>query len=82
MAIIFEMEVSTAEAKNRLTELIRLVEHGERVTITRHGRPVAQLGPPPANKQRKVILGGMRDRIKLLPGWDEPISEQELRGER
>jgi prevent-host-death family protein len=81
MAIILDMEVSTAEAKNRLTELIRLVEDGERVTITRHGKAVAQLGPPPAAKKRKVIFDGMRDRIKLLPGWDDPITEEELLGE-
>jgi prevent-host-death family protein len=66
------MEVSTAEAKNRLPELIRVVEGGEQVVITRHGRPVAQLGPPPAER-RKATLGGMRDRIRLLPGWDSPI---------
>ena len=75
------MQVSTAEAKNRLTELIRAVGAGEQIVITRHGRPVAQLGPPSA-KKRKVILGGMRDRIRLLPGWDEPITEEELLGEK
>ena len=66
------MDVSTAEAKNRLPELIRVVEGGEQVVITRHGRPVAQLGPPPAAR-RKPRLGGMKDRIRLLPGWDAPI---------
>jgi prevent-host-death family protein len=66
------MEVSTAEAKNRLPALIRLVETGEQVVITRHGRPVAQLAPPPAER-RKARLGGMKDRIRLLPGWDDPI---------
>lgn len=65
------MDVSIAEAKNRLTELIRAVESGEKVVITRHGKPVAQLGPPP--KRRRIQWGAMRDRIKLLPGWDDPI---------
>jgi len=74
------MNVGTAEAKNRLPELIRAAEGGEVVVITRHGRPVAQLGPPPAER-RKVQLGGMRDRIKLYPGWDEPVTEEELLGE-
>jgi prevent-host-death family protein len=74
------MEVSTAEAKNRLPELIRMVEGGEQIVITRHGRPVAQLGP--AKSQRKEVrFDGMRDRIKLLPGWDDPITEEELLGE-
>jgi prevent-host-death family protein len=75
------MTVSIAEAKNRLTELIRAVESGENIIITRHGRPVAQLTAPPAEKKREVQFGGMRDRIKLLPGWDDPITEEELLGE-
>jgi len=75
------MEVSTAEAKNRLTELIRAVEDGEKITITRHGRPVAQLGPP-SPEPRKVVLGSMRGRIKFRPGWDDPVTEEDLLGER
>jgi prevent-host-death family protein len=74
------MVVSTVEAKNRLPELIRIVEDGEQVVITRHGRPVAQLAPPPA-APRKARLGGMKGRIRLLPGWDDPITEEELIGE-
>jgi prevent-host-death family protein len=74
------MEVSTADAKNRLPELIRLVESGEQVVITRHGRPVAQLGPAPAER-RKARFDGMRDRIRLLPGWDDPMTDEELMGE-
>jgi prevent-host-death family protein len=74
------MNVSTAEAKNRFTELIRCVEDGEQVVITRHGRPVAQLAPPPA-EPRKARFDGMKDRIHLYPGWDDPITEEELLGE-
>jgi len=85
MAIIYSynkaMVVSTAEAKNRLPELIRAVEDGEQVVITRHGRPVAQLSPPPVPTRRKPVLGCMRGRIQFLPGWDDPITEDELLGE-
>jgi prevent-host-death family protein len=66
------MKVSTAEAKNRLTELIRAVEAGERVVITRHGKPVAQIGPPPT-EVRRARLGGMKKRIHLRPGWTAPV---------
>jgi len=31
------------EAKNRLSELLELVENGEEILITRHGKPVARL---------------------------------------
>jgi antitoxin (DNA-binding transcriptional repressor) of toxin-antitoxin stability system len=71
------MDISIAEAKNRLSELIRAVERGESVVITRHGKPVAQLGLPPT-KRRQVRLGGMKERIQLLPGWDAPIDLDHL----
>ncbi len=69
---VIGMKVSVAEARNRLTELIRAVEQGEQVVITRHGKPVAQIAPPP-RERRKIQWGAMRGRIKLLPGWDDPI---------
>jgi prevent-host-death family protein len=65
------MDVSIAEAKKRLSELIRAVEDGEQVVITRKGKPVAQITPAPL-RHRKMQLGTMRDRIKFLPGWDDP----------
>ena len=39
------MEVSTFEAKNRLSALLAEVERGVEVTITRRGVPVARLVP-------------------------------------
>ena len=66
------MDISIAEAKNRLTQLIRAVEEGESIVITRHGTPVARLAPPPPER-RPVRFDGMKDRIRLLPGWDDPI---------
>jgi prevent-host-death family protein len=66
------MEVSIAEAKNRLTRLIRAVEEGESIIITRNGKPVAQIAPPPPER-RKVRFGSMRQRIRLYPGWDAPV---------
>jgi prevent-host-death family protein len=66
------MNVSIAQAKNRLSELIRAVENGESVVITRRGKPVAQLTSPPAER-RRIRLGTMKDLVKLYPGWDDPI---------
>jgi antitoxin (DNA-binding transcriptional repressor) of toxin-antitoxin stability system len=53
-----------------------LVRDGHLV-ITRNGKPVAQLVPPPAER-RKAKLGGMKGRIKFLPGWDDPIDLDEF----
>ena len=35
-----------AEAKNKFTHLLDRVEKGERITITRHGKPIAELLAP------------------------------------
>lgn len=49
--------VGAYEAKTHLSELLVRVEAGESVTITKHGRPVAQLVPvePKATDVKKVI---------------------------
>ena len=58
------------EAKNRLSELLNAVEHGEEITITRHGNPVARLvavsavGPPPVGQQEHVA--GVVQRLRSL----------------
>jgi antitoxin (DNA-binding transcriptional repressor) of toxin-antitoxin stability system len=66
------MDVGIAETKNRLTQLIRAVELGEPVIITRHGKAVAQLALPPAAR-REVRFGTLRGRIRAKPGWDKPV---------
>ena len=38
--------VAATEAKARLAELLRAVEHGESVAITRRGKTIAHLSPP------------------------------------
>lgn len=38
--------IGAYDAKTRLPELLKRVEKGERITITRHGVPVAVLQPP------------------------------------
>jgi prevent-host-death family protein len=38
-------EIGAFEAKNRLGQLLDLVEEGEEVVITRHGKAVARLVP-------------------------------------
>ena len=48
------ISVGSYEAKTRLAELLRRVEEGERITITRHGRPVALLMPPQGSSDRTV----------------------------
>ncbi|RUL84019.1 type II toxin-antitoxin system Phd/YefM family antitoxin [Tautonia sociabilis] len=73
--------VGSFEAKTHLSQLLERVARGERITITKHGRPVAVLVPPPAEKAdveetvRKLIefgkgrsLGGLTVREMVEEG--------------
>lgn len=51
-------EVSIADAKAHLAALVARAEAGEQIVVTRHGRPVACLGPLPAKKP--VVFGDLR----------------------
>ena len=66
-------KVGAYHAKTHLAQLLDRVERGERITITRHGRPVAELRPPPGAPQMTVeeAIAGLRDfrsRHPLGPG--------------
>ena len=52
--------IGAFEAKTHLAALLERVEHGERFTITRHGKPVAQLVPV-----------GQNDRARRLAAIEE-----------
>ncbi len=73
------MDVTIAEARTQLDQLIEAVQRGSQVLITSEGKPVAQLSaPPPVPTRREVRLGTMRDRIQMKPGWDAPITEEQF----
>ena len=66
-------KVGAYHAKTHLAQLLDRVEHGERITITRHGKPVAELVPPAGAAQMTVddAIAGLleiRSRSRLGPG--------------
>ena len=65
--------VGAYHAKTHLAELLDRVERGERITITRHGRPVAVLAPvagAPAMTVDEAVAGlrAFRKDHPLGPG--------------
>ena len=61
-------EVTTTEAKARLAELLRTVERGESISITRHGRAVAHLVP--AGDRDRVLRKQAMDRfMEMRSSW-------------
>jgi prevent-host-death family protein len=69
-------QVSSYEAKTKLAELLRRVEAGEIITITRHGVPVATLGPARVIDRAKVHqavadIRAMRKKLNLKMSAEE-----------
>ena len=58
------MTVSVTEAKNRLTQLLAAVEKGERITIERHGHPIAEIVKP---AQRVPKFGTLKGVVRMTP---------------
>ena len=61
-------EVKVSDAKSRFSELLRMVEHGDTVAITRHGKVVAHLMPAVAldRASREAAVERFRQR---RAGW-------------
>lgn len=53
------------EAKTKFSELLERVEKGERVTITRHGKPVAEIVPARSPRDRERARQAM-DRLREI----------------
>jgi prevent-host-death family protein len=57
------MVAGIRELKNNLSRYIRRIEAGERISITAHGRVVAELVPPPSASSSRA---GRRSRFEEL----------------
>jgi len=68
--------VSAYDAKTHLPRLIRAAERGETVIITRHGKPVAQLGP--VQDQRGVDMADVMKELEALRRRLPKISIEEI----
>lgn len=72
------MKVSVAEARNRLTQLLQQVERGERVTICRHGTPVAELVPSSSETARKPEYGTLKGKVQHDPRMFDAMTDAEV----
>jgi len=60
------MDIGAYEAKTHFPQLLERVEKGERITITRHGKPVALLVPADSVPRRPVadVIAEIRELRK------------------
>lgn len=78
-------EVQASEAKTHLPALLRSVEQGESIVITRHGRPIARLTPD-GEKQRAdnnaAVQAILELRKQIQADWKKrglpPLTTEEI----
>lgn len=74
---------STYEAKAKLSEILRKVESGRTITISRRGRPIAEIRPLPGGPavladrvrdltEQGILTAPSGDRAKLHPLAERP----------
>ena len=69
------MNVSVRDLRNDGGRVLDRVERGETVTITRNGRPVAELRPLP---RRGRSLADVDRRFSRLPALDESAFRRDI----
>jgi prevent-host-death family protein len=73
---MLELEVGSFEAKNRLSELLKRVEKGDRVFITRRGRRIAVLAPVEVvTETDRFAHSPLLDRLRALRAQARPGPE-------
>ena len=70
-----EMEVNVHEAKTHLSRLIDRAVAGEDVIIAKSGKPLVRLI---RIEQERPALGSAAGTFEWKPGWDAPLSDQEI----
>jgi prevent-host-death family protein len=70
--------IGAFDAKTHLSELLSKVQRGQSYTITRRGKPVAELRPvekPAAKKSRADFFGIYKGQIYIAPDFDAPLDD-------
>jgi antitoxin (DNA-binding transcriptional repressor) of toxin-antitoxin stability system len=72
--------VSAAFAKANFGSLLDQVEKGgERISITRYNRVIAEIGAPAENRGVPKFGTG-KGKVKILdPNWADPLSAEEMK---
>ena len=72
--------VTAAYARAHLPELLEYVSRGNRVTIERHRKPIAEIGPSPAAERPVPKFGTLKGKARIVdPQAFAPLNDDELK---
>jgi len=68
-------EIGTLEAKTRFSELLNAVQRGQRFRITKHGKPIAELGPIERPRKRPKAGFAKGTFTHIARDFDAPLED-------
>lgn len=73
------VNVSASYAKANLPELLKAVEQGKTITISRYNKRIAELAPCRPSRKPARKFGTLKGKIKIIdPNWAAPMSDEEV----
>jgi antitoxin (DNA-binding transcriptional repressor) of toxin-antitoxin stability system len=71
--------VSAAYAKANLPKLLKDVQKGKSIVISRYKKPIAVISPAPAAEKIGPRFGTGKGRVRILdPHWADPMTDEEV----
>ena len=72
------VNVTASYARAHLPELLKAVQRGKTVTISRYDRPIADLAPSKQALKPARRFGTLKGKIKIIdPNWAAPMTVAE-----
>lgn len=65
------MNVTVAEMKANLSEILRKAAAGEEIIVTKHGKPYAKIGPDRPKKGSLPRIGAFKGQVRIADDFDE-----------
>jgi prevent-host-death family protein len=72
------IEVTISEFKSKCCAFVEQVRRTRQpIRITRYGKPLAEIAPPPLTVDRKSMIGSMRDSCKIIGDIISPANGED-----
>jgi prevent-host-death family protein len=73
------MVVTASYAKANLPALLKAVQRGQSISISRYNKPIAELVPPQTARKPQRKFGTLKGKIKIIdPNWARPMTASEV----
>ena len=73
------VKVTASYARAHLPDLLKAVQRGKTVTISRYDRPIADLAPSKQARKPPRKFGTLKGKVKIVdPNWAAPMTNAEV----